>query len=88
LLKTAQKGGEFDFELKSEYKINFEKEEGVRMFIKYLREGIRNSIIIGVPNYDKNNLYMDYENLKSDFTYAERKVKNGQKQKNNARKKQ
>ena len=57
------------------------------VFIEYFKNGMRNSIVVGVPVYDTNNLYLDYENLNSDFTYAKRMVLNEQKQKNYAKSK-
>jgi len=36
-------------------------------FLRYFLKGTRNSIIIGIPNFQTNNQFEDMQNISSDF---------------------
>jgi len=40
--------------------------------LKYIQQGIKKSIVVGVPDFNQNNFNTDFENLKSDFYYSKR----------------
>jgi len=42
-------------------------------FVKYFMDGFRQSIVVGIPNFNENNQYQDGVNLASDF-YISKKV--------------
>jgi len=43
-------------------------------FIRYFLDGVNNSMIIGVPNFNENNQYQDGKNLYNDFYIAKKIV--------------
>ena len=42
----------------------------MKQFIKYFQNGMRNFIVVGVPDFSVNNSHEDYDNIKSDFIYV------------------
>ena len=48
----------------------------VKRFFKYIKKGIENSIIIGIPNFNTNNLYIDYHNISNDFKIVTKEISN------------
>ncbi len=51
-------------------------------FLKYLADGMRKSMIVGVPDFTVNNQYTDIQNIGNDFNIAiESVVPNNEKRK-------
>ena len=46
----------------------------IRRALKFVSMGAKNSLIIGAPDFSKNNQYMDIVNIGRDFDHAIEKV--------------
>ncbi len=39
-------------------------------FVKYIKKGMNQSILVGTPDFDINNESQDFENMSGDFQYS------------------
>ncbi|NPA04102.1 MAG: hypothetical protein GXO61_04490 [Epsilonproteobacteria bacterium] len=51
-------------------------------FFNYFLKGFQKGIIIGVPDFEQNNLYLDIKNIGGDFYIAIQKVIDEKEQQN------
>jgi len=56
-------------------------------FIKYFLNGAKNSVFMGVPNFQTNNQHQDMKNIANDFSFSYSRILEDAKKTKNSRRK-